>query len=238
MNALMAQAGWTYGANGWQANGYAVDISAQTMGQDLSQNVMAKVNSIFGLSPNVAAAPAVAPSGPTGGWDPTTGIGSSLSLIAGSSAIIRGLGLLGTPYAVPDANGYASGENEGINGTISLASTNLDCVGLVSAIFQTPVYSTNNFANNPYFTQVTADQLQPGDVTIYNAYDDNGKWAEGHAVVNTGSSDPNKAVLQSDGPDGVRFSADGTMNWYVNTEGYSKDNVKVTYYRYNGKVPQ
>jgi len=233
MNALMAQAGWTYGANGWQANGQPVDISAQTIDQDVIQNVVSKVTSIFGLSPNVAAPAVATPGVPTGGYDLNSWYGNVQSEIYSSMAIVEGETLVGKPYAVPDANGYASGENEGINGIISLASTNLDCVGLVSAIFQTPVYSALNFASNPYFQPVSTNDAQPGDVIIYNGTTSKGE-PDGHAVVYIGGTGSNMQVLQSDQNHGVRTSVDTTLQFYTN-QNYT--NITQQYYRYNGKKP-
>jgi len=173
---------------------------------------------------------------PTGELDPKTMAALDLAIEAGfgredlkklgealghyNDPISRAEKLLGVEYG-PTYKGEYGGsvivtENRG----------KMDCTELVSYAYQTPLYRTWEFHENPRFREVST--LQRNDLIIDLAYNEKGIFIEGHAMIYTGEGGT-RAVIHSSGTKGVAYTSDYVQDYYKNKKNYSITSRK--YYR-------
>jgi len=138
--------------------------------------------------------------------DMLTPAGSSSAAVA--AALARGESLMGPgstttsqTYGYANAvDGVAQGETLDAQGIVDATASAIDCVGVPSIIYQTPVgkFNTDNFNRNPYYTSagpvwngqaVNTAALQPGDVLDFDLQTNNGG-DDSHIQTYYGSTGP------------------------------------------------
>ena len=151
-----------------------------------------------------------------------------ISISPGETAIQRGSGLVGTVGYFAEYQGHSGGD---LIVPLLPKPGKLDCTEFISYCFQTPIYRTFEFDNNPYFSQV--DSPERGDVLIWQArkpkkVDAKHPAYQGHAAIYTGLGGGH-AILHSSGSRGVAETNDFVAGYYKNTLKYK--NVDEKFYR-------
>jgi hypothetical protein len=133
-------------------------------------------------------------------------------------SVRRGEKVLGTEYGTA-YRGVGGGRM-----TVTDPPNRMDCSEFLSYAYETPLYRTAEFADNPHFKEV--DKPQPGDLIIWRATDPE-RGRVGHGAINTGESG-DKAILHSEYGSGVHYSEDDITDT-LNGKNYM--NIEKKYYR-------